>query len=102
MTKESFDRYADIKAQIKALEEEADSLRPGILAEMRAAFGVLQPPSPFSVQLVGGVIAGAVRLIPSAMMPPLVVVNAAPIVTFGFVVDPVFVTIACLSGVTWS
>ena len=37
MTKASFDRYADIKTQIKALEEEAETLKPQILAEMHEA-----------------------------------------------------------------
>jgi hypothetical protein len=37
MNKENLNRYAELKAQIKALEAEVDDLKPGILAEMKAS-----------------------------------------------------------------
>lgn len=37
MNKENLDRYAELKAQIKDIESEIEELKPGILADMKAA-----------------------------------------------------------------
>lgn len=37
MNKENLNRYAELKAQAKAIESEIEDLKPGILADMKAA-----------------------------------------------------------------